>query len=113
MKMTSCQAIRKNVSSNYRIVRWITFSIGGAFSMNAHAYFDPGTGSIIIQALVGLGAFLLVTWSNLKTFIASKFRRNDSKYTSVPQKTESSPKAASSSTVEQELSKKENLSSGD
>jgi len=113
MKMTLCQTIRNYVCGNFRLVRWMTLSIGVAFSMNAHAYFDPGTGSIIIQALVGLGAFLLVSWSNLKTFISSKFRRNESEYTVVPQTPESKPTATTPNSVEQKLSEKENFRSGD
>lgn len=43
---------------------------------NAHAYLDPGTGSILLQALLAgmlaVGAF----WRNLKGYIKGFFTRN-------------------------------------
>lgn len=45
---------------------------------NAHAYIDPGTGSIILQAILALIAGTAVTisiwWGNLKAFIRKIFR---------------------------------------
>ena len=38
---------------------------------NAHAYFDPGTGSFIIQAILGMLAAgfttAIITWTKFKT----------------------------------------------
>jgi hypothetical protein len=37
----------------------------------ALAYFDPGTGSLLIQAVIGGMAALAVFWGNLKAFARS------------------------------------------
>jgi hypothetical protein len=43
----------------------------------AHAYLDPGTGSIILQGLIGgavvAGSFISIYWSKFKAL----FKRND------------------------------------
>lgn len=46
-------------------------SINLIFCSNAYAYFDPGTGSLIIQVLAGVGAFVALSWSNLKIYVRS------------------------------------------
>jgi hypothetical protein len=42
---------------------------------NAHAYLDPGTGSMILQAIaaIGIGVFLGITafWRNIKIFFTN------------------------------------------
>jgi hypothetical protein len=47
------------------------------------AYFDPGSGSLLVQTLVGGTAGLLVfakyLWDSLPSFIASRKSRNDSR----------------------------------
>ena len=44
-----------------------------SFLSNANAYIDPGSGSILLQALIGglaaAGASLAVYWSRFKDFI--------------------------------------------
>jgi len=50
--------------------------IGLFYSGHAHAYFDPGMGSIIIQSLVGIGAFIALSWHNIKIFVKSKLFKN-------------------------------------
>ena len=51
-----------------------------SFSAEAHAYLDPGTGSIIIQAIMGAVAAFFTTaciyWENFKNF----FKRFSKKY---------------------------------
>jgi hypothetical protein len=37
----------------------------------AFAYFDPGTGSLLIQGAIGAMAALAVFWGNVKAFIRS------------------------------------------
>ena len=50
----------------------IVFSLlfGGIFFMDAYAYLDPGSGSILIQALigalVGVGVAIKVYWEKIK-----------------------------------------------
>ena len=43
---------------------------------NAYAYIDPGTGSIILQALIGAlaaaGAAISIYWSKVKSFFQKK-----------------------------------------
>ena len=46
------------------------------FISNALAYIDPGTGSIILQAIIGAvaaaGTAISIYWSKLKTFFSKK-----------------------------------------
>jgi len=52
------------------------------FSLNseAHAYLDPGTGSIIIQAILGAFAVFFTTasiyWEKLKNLFKKFFKKN-------------------------------------
>ena len=53
------------------------------FSNNAHAYLDPGSGSIILQALIaflaGVGTFISVYWKKIKNLISNilqKIKKN-------------------------------------
>ena len=45
------------------------------FSNNAHAYLDPGSGSIILQVLIAffaaVGTFISIYWKKLKNFISN------------------------------------------
>ena len=49
------------------------------FTSNANAYFDPGTGSFIIQAILGFLAAGLATatmmWSKFKIFLSKIFNK--------------------------------------
>ena len=53
------------------------------FSNNAHAYLDPGTGSIILQALIaffaGVAAFVSLYWRKTKNYISNLFSKNKKK----------------------------------
>ena len=48
---------------------------------DAHAYLDPGTGSLLIQVLIAgfLGAsfYVAMSWKKLKKFIGSRFGKKD------------------------------------
>ena len=50
---------------------------------NAHAYLDPGTGSIILQAIVGaFAAFftsIYIFWNKVKNFFKKIFNKNKKK----------------------------------
>ena len=50
-----------------------------ALSQPAHAYLDPGTGSIILQALLGGLAGVLIAgklyWSKIKSFFRPQAKR--------------------------------------
>ena len=52
------------------------FLISFILTLNAYAYIDPGSGSIILQALLGalaaIGASISIYWSKFKNF----FKRN-------------------------------------
>ena len=52
-------------------------------SNNAFAYLDPGTGSIILQAIVGAFAAFLSTlyifWEKVKIFFRKVFKKNNKK----------------------------------
>ena len=48
------------------------------FTSNAHAYIDPGTGSFILQAIIGMiaaiGAYITLYWRKFKNFIDKIFK---------------------------------------
>ena len=53
------------------------------FTSSAFAYLDPGTGSIILQAIVGaFAAFfstLYIFWERVKIFFRKVFKKNNKK----------------------------------
>ena len=53
-----------------------------ALPTTVFAYFDPGTGSLIIQGLIGAVAAITVFWGQLKSFVRSLFSRE--KYNRSP-----------------------------
>ncbi len=46
------------------------------FPTPSYAYIDPGTGSLILQALVAGGITILIFFRNIRKRIASLFRRD-------------------------------------
>lgn len=50
-----------------------------AFTLPAYAYLDPGTGSMILQGILGAiavaGAVVSVYWTKLKLLVSSVFAR--------------------------------------
>jgi hypothetical protein len=70
------------------IVIWIAAQLLG-FSVSAHAYLDPGTGSILVQSLLagiaGAAAVISLYWQRLKRFFVG-FRKhsNDDARPSAP-----------------------------
>ena len=48
---------------------------------NAYAYLDPGTGSFILQAIIGflaaLSAGFLYYWTKVKNFFSKLFKKNN------------------------------------
>jgi uncharacterized PurR-regulated membrane protein YhhQ (DUF165 family) len=48
-------------------------------SFEAHAYLDPGTGSLILQALFGIlaaiGAYITLYWRKLKNLLNKIFKK--------------------------------------
>jgi NhaP-type Na+/H+ or K+/H+ antiporter len=54
----------------------IIFFLAVLFPTQAFAYFDPGTGSLLIQITVGAIAGIAVFWSKIKAAITSRFGRN-------------------------------------
>ena len=61
-------------------------------SNNAHAYLDPGTGSIILQTLAFLLAaglaFFSNLWTKIKIFFSSLFSRKSKTYVEEKEKNE-------------------------
>lgn len=57
------------------------FAFGELFISNAFAYIDPGTGSMIIQsligALVGAGIVLKLYWTKIKLAILNRNSKED------------------------------------
>lgn len=52
------------------------------FTSQAHAYLDPGTGSIILQAILGFIAAAAATasfyWNKVKLFFSKLFKKDQS-----------------------------------
>jgi len=52
------------------------FAFSVAFILPAHAYLDPGTGSMVLQAIIGAiavsGAAVSVYWNKLKALFSRK-----------------------------------------
>ena len=50
-------------------------------TVNSYAYLDPGTGSFILQAIIGFIAAGLATvtlyWNKFKNFISKKFKKKN------------------------------------
>ena len=53
----------------------LTFLVYLSSTLNAFAYIDPGTGGIIIQAIIGAIAAVSIFFSNLKYKIKTFFKR--------------------------------------
>lgn len=60
----------------FRIVILLGLFVNGLFVSDAFAYIDPGAGSIIIQAIIGMlagiGITLKIYWSRIKEKIISR-----------------------------------------
>lgn len=63
----------------HRLPLFILLLSGGLFISDAYAYLDPGSGSVIIQAiigaLVGVGITLRVFWMKIKYKLMGKFAK--------------------------------------
>lgn len=59
---------------------YLVIIISFVFTTSANAYLDPGTGSIILQAILGFIAASIATislyWSKLKFFFTKLFKKN-------------------------------------
>jgi hypothetical protein len=57
-----------------RATSFLAFAVYLAFTQNAFAYLDPGTGSILLQGIIGTIAGILVFgrlyWAKLKNVLA-------------------------------------------
>ena len=47
------------------------------FTSDAHAYLDPGTGSILLQALAAAVLAAGVFWQRILSFLKGLFKKND------------------------------------
>ena len=56
----------------------ILIIIVSLYSFNAYAYIDPGTGSVLLQALLGavaaIGAYITLYWRKFKNFLNKIFK---------------------------------------
>lgn len=68
------------------IVMWVAAQLL-VFSASAHAYLDPGTGSILVQSLLagiaGAAAVISLYWQRVKRFFAGRKHSNDASNTSA------------------------------
>jgi len=59
------------------------FIIMMLFTSNAYAYLDPGTGSIILQAILGFVAAAIASislyWTKFKLFMIRLFKKKENK----------------------------------
>ncbi len=66
-----------------KILIYLTFNTIAIFLIvtNAYAYLDPGTGSFILQAIMGflaaLAAGFLYYWTKVKNFFLRLFKKNN------------------------------------
>lgn len=62
------------------VVIWLALNLAG-FSAAAHAYLDPGTGSILVQSLLagiaGAVAIVSLYWQRLKAFFVNMRKSRD------------------------------------
>jgi hypothetical protein len=75
------------MGKNYSILRntnWLVLGIiiiGGFYLQDAYAYIDPGSGSIVIQmiigALVGVGITLKLYWYKFKEKVLRIHKKDD------------------------------------
>ena len=70
--------IKKKIS--YLVICLLTFFL---FNNSAHAYLDPGTGSLIFQAIIalfaGIATAISIYWKKFKDFISNLFSKNKKK----------------------------------
>ena len=64
------------------ILLWLTLQLAG-FSAAAHAYLDPGTGSILVQSLLagiaGAAAVVSLYWQRIKAFVNRRKQSPDAR----------------------------------
>lgn len=69
------------------IATWLAVQLVG-FSAGAHAYLDPGTGSILVQSLLagiaGAVAIVSLYWQRLKAFFTNIRKSSHDSRTSAP-----------------------------
>ena len=62
---------------------YLTASISLLLTVPAHAYLDPGTGSIILQAILGFIAASVATlsfyWNKIKLILIKLLKKNNKK----------------------------------
>ena len=70
--------IKKKI--RYLVICLLTFFL---FNNSAHAYLDPGTGSLIFQAIIalfaGIATAISIYWRKFKDFISNLFSKNKKK----------------------------------
>tara|TARA_B110001450_G_scaffold244250_1_gene256211 strand:+ start:632 stop:859 length:228 start_codon:yes stop_codon:yes gene_type:complete len=68
---------------NYKKLFLLIFLSSLSMVTQAHAYFDPGTGSLIIQTIIALFATAFVTvsmmWTKFKNFLSRIFKKKQKK----------------------------------
>jgi hypothetical protein len=68
------------------IAAWLAVNLVG-FSAAAHAYLDPGTGSILVQSLLagiaGAAAVISLYWQRLKAFFVNMRKSSRDAHTSA------------------------------
>lgn len=74
------------LSQKRLVLLWIAAPLLG-FSASAHAYLDPGTGSILVQSLLagiaGAAAVISLYWQRVKRFFGFGKPSNDDARTSA------------------------------
>lgn len=52
------------------------FLVALLFTPQAHAYIDPGTGSMLLQAIAAAGVGVLVFWKRIYSAVVSTFSKD-------------------------------------
>jgi len=84
--MTGLSARRKRVAATDAAGAWRYLAAVGLLLMgltqSAHAYLDPGTGSILLQGLIAgvaaTAAYIGIYWRRVKAFFSPRPRSDDS-----------------------------------
>lgn len=73
---------------------WLAAQLAG-FSTAAHAYLDPGTGSILVQSLLagiaGAAAVVSLYWQRIKAFFTNMRKQSHDAHSSAPSSDHDAP----------------------
>ena len=67
----------------FKNLKFLFFIFSSSLSFPAYAYLDPGTGSIILQSILGAiaagASYCAIYWNKIKNFFNKNLRKKDNK----------------------------------